>query len=130
MDIVFLLVGVVCIEVAVMSLGLFWYLPRAIERAFIDAEEMIERQRDETFKAAAEFIKALACKENIEKIAAVAAPVLGDHIKRAAGGFISGQVRKRGGDLIGSVIEGAIGRFMGGGAPAGEELMGGVPPPR
>lgn len=131
MDVVYWLVIAVLLEVAVVSLGLFWYLPRAINQAFIDAEDMIERQRDEIFTQAGLFVKTLFTKENIEALTAVAAPVLSAHIKRAAGGIASGYARRAGGDLLGSLIEGALGHVMGGaGAPPQEGTGGGVAPPK
>jgi len=135
MDIVYVLVCVVCVEVAIISAGLFWYLPKVIARSFIDAEKMIQRVREETFEQAGTFIEGMLCAENVERLAAVAAPVLGEHLKRAAGGLISGQVRRRGGDLFGSIVEGALSAMMGGGGnpPPGSPPPGAggvsMPPP-
>jgi len=134
MDVVYLLVSVVCVEVAVISAGLFWYLPRVIARSFVDAEVMIQRIRQETFEQAQEFIEGMLCAENIERLAAIAGPVLGNQMKKAAGGMISGQIRRRGGDMIGSIVEGALGAMMGGnaspayGVPLGAPAAPGYPP--
>jgi len=132
MDVVFVLVAVVCIEVAVMSLGLFWYLPRAINQAFVEAEDMIERQKAAVFAEAAEFVKALLCKENIEALTTTAAPILSAHLRKAAGGIASGVARRAAGDLANQFFEGALNHFLGGAAsaaPPEEGGGGGVAPP-
>jgi len=131
-DVVYALVAVVCVEVAVISAGLFWYLPRVIGRAFVDAEKMIVRQREQTMEAAAGFIEDILTAENIQRLAEVAAPVLGEHLKRAAGGIVGAKLRRGGGDLMGDIGSALIQRFMGGEAPAAPEIMGGegVAPPK
>lgn len=131
-DTVFLLIAVVCVEVGVMSAGLFWYLPRVINRTMKDAEVMIAKVREETFDELQGFIEGILSAENIQKGAAIIAPVLGDHIKRAAGGLISSTVRRKSGDFISDIIGNALGSMMGGGvpsAPPGESSMG-FPPPQ